>query len=388
MTTPNLELPEFGAAGVPSGTDLTLGMRRLDAIVQLAVIAIQAVPPADPALGDRYIIATGASGAWAGRVHHLAFWNQGVWAFFVPRQGWTAIIDGEIWIFDETIPDWLLLGPFTPGIPALDEVTDPDLSDLMLVAYDTGTAEYVRVAADAVGGSVASSGINLAMFHPGVPTTSKLMFQFTVPDNWSVPGNLLGSVGHIGTNPTASFTMNVAVNGSNVGTIVVSTVGVFTFTTTSGNPVALVAGDKITITAPASTDATAADISATLLVFSEIVGSGNPNRISHGFFFPGTPIANQLIAKTVIARSIIFPANFSTSYGDVGTNPTATFTITVALQGAVIGTITISTGGVFTFATTGGVQIIADAGDVLELEAQTPADATVANISATLVGEI
>jgi hypothetical protein len=355
--------------------------------VQLAVIAIQSTPPVAPLLGDRYIVDASGTDDWDGHDRHVAFWSQDGWVFFIPRPGWMSIIDGEVWIFDETIPDWVLLGPFTPGIPALDEVTDPDLSDLMLVAYDTNAGDYVRVAADAVGG-VASSGINLALFHPGVPTSSKLMFQFTVPDNWSVPGNLVGSVGHIGTNPTASFTMNVVVNGSNVGTIVVSTAGVFSFTTTGGNPVALLAGDKITITAPASTDATAADISATLLVFSEIVGSGNPNRISHGFFFPGTPTANQLIAKTVIARTITFPANFSTSFGDVGTNPTGAFTITVALQGAVIGTITVSTGGIFTFATTGGVEIIADAGDVLELEAQTPADATVANISVTLVGEI
>lgn len=343
--------------------------------------------------GDRYLVAAPATGLWAGHEGEIAEWDDGndEWIFMGVPPG-TIVYDEDTGThvtvqYGEAVPT-----PWTPAIPPLIEDEEPELGDLFLVAYDTSTANsYVKVRADQVGsgaGSIVNAGINLSMFHPGIPTSSKLLFQYTVPDNWMLPGNLVDSVGHIGTNPTASFVMNVANNGSSIGSITVSTAGAFTFTTTSGNPVALVAGDKLTIVAPSSADATAADISTTLVTYTEILEAGRPNKISFGLFFPGTPASNQLIAKTIIARAVTFPANFSTSFGDVGTNPTGSFVVTVVLNGANVGTITISTGGAFTFASTGGVDIIAQAGDVLELEAPSATDATVANIGVTLVATL
>jgi hypothetical protein len=106
-STPNIELPEFGAAGVPSGTELTRGMRRLDALVQLSVIGFETTPPTDPDLGDRYIVDTGGTGDWAGRDLFVAFWSQDGWQFFVPRPGWLALIGTDLWTFDQSIPSWV-----------------------------------------------------------------------------------------------------------------------------------------------------------------------------------------------------------------------------------------------------------------------------------------
>jgi hypothetical protein len=44
------------------------------------------VPP-DPAAGESWIVAPGASGAWAGRAHHLATWTGGGWRFTAPVPG-------------------------------------------------------------------------------------------------------------------------------------------------------------------------------------------------------------------------------------------------------------------------------------------------------------
>lgn len=224
----------------------------------------------------------------------------------------------------------------------------------------------------------------LAVFHPGVPSSSKLMFQYTVPDLWSIPLNLVGSVGSIGTNPTSSFVATLSVNGSSIGTVTISTGGVFSFSVAA---TALTQGDKITLTAPSSADATAADIAITLALSAVTTDSLTINSIAVGFWFPGSPSNNQLLAKYIAPSKFVIPANFDRSYGDVGTNPTATATIKIVINGADSGTATISTGGVVTFATTTGGALEVGIGDIIELEGQASADATLASISLTIVGE-
>ena len=102
----------------------------------------------------------------------------------------------------------------------------------------------------------------------------------------------------------------------------------------------------------------------------------------------GTPDAGALIGKTIAVRDIEFPANFSGSVGHVGTNPAATFAIDVQDDGASIGTISISTGGTFTFTTTSGTAKTVASGSRIEFYApsDSPAEATVADIAATLKG--
>jgi hypothetical protein len=106
--------------------------------------------------------------------------------------------------------------------------------------------------------------------------------------------------------------------------------------------------------------------------------------------FSGTPDAGALIGKLIAVRDIDFPANFSGSVGHVGTNPDATFAIDVQDDGSTIGTISISTGGAFTFTTAGGtVKTIAN-GSRIEFYApsNSPAEATIADIAATLKGTV
>jgi hypothetical protein len=79
----------------------------LDLMVQLTVIdRSRAVPPALPVLGDRHIVAAGATGAWAGQVGRIAFFSETGWQFTQPLPGWrahvlaegqTAVFDGLVW---------------------------------------------------------------------------------------------------------------------------------------------------------------------------------------------------------------------------------------------------------------------------------------------------
>lgn len=352
-------------------------------------------PPAAETLtdGERFLVPTGATGAWAGHEGQIAEWDEDeqTWFFIEIPPGSTIYDQGNGQ--DVSIDEYGEAGPprWTPAIPPLTEDLDPDPAQLMLAAYNTDTETYVKVAADEIGGgggATVDAALSLALFAPGTPTSSKLLMQVTVPDNWTLPGNMTDSLGHVGTNPTGSFVMDVAKNGSNVGTITISTAGAFTFATTSSNPVAFAAGDKLTVTAPSSTDATVADISVNLYVIGVIFDAGRPSKWGGAFFFPGTPGNNQLIARVVLSSLVRFPANFTTSFGDVGTNPGATVTLTVWINSFQAGTITISTGGAFTFASTGGVEVLTAAGDLLSITNQASADGTLANVSLTLVGEL
>ncbi|RWA70451.1 MAG: hypothetical protein EOQ28_20815 [Mesorhizobium sp.] len=104
--------------------------------------------------------------------------------------------------------------------------------------------------------------------------------------------------------------------------------------------------------------------------------------------FPGTPTAGQLMGKLIMVRDVSFAANFSGSSGHVRTNPGAQFDIDVKDNGSSIGTISVATNGTFTFTTSSGTAKTVSAGHRLEFYApsNSPAEATVANIAATLKG--
>jgi hypothetical protein len=103
----------------------------------------------------------------------------------------------------------------------------------------------------------------------------------------------------------------------------------------------------------------------------------------------GKPAASQIVAIYTAFSAETFPANFGSpnqSYGSVGTNPTATAAYTVNKNGSSVGTVSISTSGVFTFTTSGGTSVSLAAGDRLTIVAPSSQDTTLADVGITLVG--
>ncbi len=95
-TTPNLKLPYIAAAQAQKHVTHNEAIRALDAVIQLAVLDRNlGAPPAAPKNGDRYIIATSASGDWSGHGGKIAAYQDGAWQLFAPKIGWVA------WIVDE-----------------------------------------------------------------------------------------------------------------------------------------------------------------------------------------------------------------------------------------------------------------------------------------------
>ncbi len=103
------------------------------------------------------------------------------------------------------------------------------------------------------------------------------------------------------------------------------------------------------------------------------------------FFFTTTPVGDEILLIHTFGEEIDFLNDFAGSVGDVGTNPTASFVLTISIDGSDIGTITIATGGGITFVTTGGALTVTT-GQVMRVRGPTTPDATVANVSLTLKG--
>ena len=94
--TTHLLLPYILASQAQKHVTHNEALRLLDAMVQLSVLDRDLIsPPASPADGDRHIVASSATGLWAGWDLNVAFWVDGVWMRLVPRPGWLA------WIADE-----------------------------------------------------------------------------------------------------------------------------------------------------------------------------------------------------------------------------------------------------------------------------------------------
>jgi len=68
----------------------------LDVLVQLTVLDRHLPePPSEPEEGDRYIVASPATGDWLGREGEIAARQGGVWSFLAPGEGWRSFVTDE-----------------------------------------------------------------------------------------------------------------------------------------------------------------------------------------------------------------------------------------------------------------------------------------------------
>lgn len=89
-------------------------------------------PPGSPATGDRYIIAAGATGAWATHDGEITEWNGTAWEFIDPNEGYATRVEDENRIY---IHDGATWGPFEAGLDhgALTGKGDDDHTQYLLV---------------------------------------------------------------------------------------------------------------------------------------------------------------------------------------------------------------------------------------------------------------
>jgi hypothetical protein len=202
--SPHLLLPFILAAQAQKHVTHNEAIRLLDAVVQLSVLDRDlTVPPASPVDGDRYIVASGATGLWVGWDLNVTTWVDGVWMRLVPRPGWLAWIADEATFAAWTGTIWKLV-----GVP--QDVSDAIFS-LVNDADPTKRALF------------SLSGISTA-------TTR----TFTLPNTSSELAILAGTQTFTG-NKTFSGTLTASAATATIGTsAATSTYGMGTGATTTG----------------------------------------------------------------------------------------------------------------------------------------------------------
>lgn len=104
----HLGLPYLESAQAQKHVTVNEALARLDALVSLTVISrTLPAPPSSPTEGDRYIVASGATGEWVGEDKHIGIFLNGGWEFATPKSGWRAwvadedhdvVYDGLVWL--------------------------------------------------------------------------------------------------------------------------------------------------------------------------------------------------------------------------------------------------------------------------------------------------
>lgn len=130
---PNLGV-NYGWSVRESGwhTGMDANLKLLDAVLQLSVKSrAVATPPGSPANGDRYIVASSPTGAWAGKASQIAVRIEGAWTFVVPKIGWTCFIEDESVLSAYKSTGWS--AGLAPDLPTIEESLG--LKDFDLAAW-------------------------------------------------------------------------------------------------------------------------------------------------------------------------------------------------------------------------------------------------------------
>lgn len=119
-STPRLALPYLQPGQAQKELFHNEALTRIDLTLQGAAESLgDTEPPADPDIGNVWIVGELATGAWTGFDRHIAGWTSGGWRFVMPCVGmqmWItaqncfATFDGDDWRLGEIRGRQLLIG--------------------------------------------------------------------------------------------------------------------------------------------------------------------------------------------------------------------------------------------------------------------------------------
>lgn len=121
----NLKLPYLAANQAQKHVTVNDALRLLDAAVQLTVQdAALGAPPGSPADGQAWIVASPASGGWAGWEGDVAYWVDGAWLRLDARPGWRAysLADGHLHVCGAG-GTWVAVALLPPSLAAIQSAS-------------------------------------------------------------------------------------------------------------------------------------------------------------------------------------------------------------------------------------------------------------------------
>lgn len=236
--TPNLALPYIAAAQAQKHVTHNEAMRLLDGMVQIGVISrVVGTPPGSPAEGDRYLVPTGATGAWAGWDGSIAFRADAAWLRLIPKAGWLiySAADGLFYVYGGA--SWAVLagaagaatrtGVETLTNKTLDNTNTITLKDTLFTLQDDGDATKQL--------QVQLSGLTTGTTRTlTVPDASGTLALLSAAQTWTAANVFQSSSGSYSTGG-ATGTVNLATGATISGsakTVNIGTAGVSGSTTT------------------------------------------------------------------------------------------------------------------------------------------------------------
>lgn len=98
MSSVNNNIPFVPENTIDPAAGLNESLNVVDALLQVRALTVGAnSPPGSPSGGDRHIVGTSPTGAWAGQANKLARWLDGAWQFFDARYALNAA-DGFMYV--------------------------------------------------------------------------------------------------------------------------------------------------------------------------------------------------------------------------------------------------------------------------------------------------
>ena len=197
--TPNLGLPDILASQAQKHVTHNESLRVLDVVVQLSIKDRDlTAPPGSPANGDRYIVGASATGDWAGEDGNVAAYQDGVWAFYTPNEGWLSWVDDENILLKYDGASW---SEFV-GSLNLTQLADGTVTQLG-VNTASDTTNRLSVSSDAVLFTRATDDIQVKLNKQASTDTASFLYQT----------NFSGRA-EIGTIGDDDFTFKVSPDGS------------------------------------------------------------------------------------------------------------------------------------------------------------------------------
>ena len=105
--TINNAIPFVPENAIDPAAGLNLSINTIDALLQLLVVTVGANTPPSGVEGERHIVGTSPTGAWAGQSNKMARYLDSAWQFFDARYAVNAD-DGKLWI--RTGATWYAFG--------------------------------------------------------------------------------------------------------------------------------------------------------------------------------------------------------------------------------------------------------------------------------------
>ncbi|MEL7490841.1 MAG: DUF2793 domain-containing protein [Pseudomonadota bacterium] len=202
-TSPRLGLSYVLPQQAQKHVTVNESLRRLDALIQLSVRNRQETnAPADPAEGDAYIAAQGASGLWENGDGEIWVFQDASWRNFAPKPGWLVWVEDEQKLIIWTGSAWIeqsgggASGGPTQTLDRLGVNTTADANARLAVKTDTALFSHDDI-------TPGSGDVRMTCNKAGDANTASIVFQ-----------NDFSGRAEIGLTQSDDFSLNMSPDGA------------------------------------------------------------------------------------------------------------------------------------------------------------------------------